>query len=91
MHLSKSVVRLISASDLERCHAGDTVCLVRAFNSYMHVLKNGRSDINIVPLDPLFIKELHIVQGSESPVNLNLRLRDINLHGLSNTRVKKVV
>lgn len=84
---------LTLASTLERCHAGDTVCLARVIQWYIHELKDGRSDLNIVPLDPLFIKELHIVQGSDtgSPVNMNLKLKDINLHGLSTTNVKKVV
>lgn len=30
----------------------------------MHSLKDGRPDLNFPPLDPLFIEELHVVQGT---------------------------
>lgn len=57
-------VRPILASDLERCHFNDTVCLTRVIQSYIHDLKDGRPDINLRPIDPLFVKKFEIVQGS---------------------------
>lgn len=49
---------------MERCHYGDTVCLTRVIQWNMHSLKDGRPDLNFPPLDPLFIEELHVVQGT---------------------------
>lgn len=60
-------------------------------NSYVRMLKDGRRDINIAPLDPLHVEEVDIIQGSESPVNVNLNFKECRFYGLSNLNIKKVV
>ena len=55
------------------------------------MLKDGRRDINMVPLDPLHVDEVDIIQSSKSPVNINLNFKDVSFFGLSNLNVKKVV
>lgn len=79
------------ATNLERCHQGDTACLAKVINTYVHTLKDGRRDINIVPLDPLHVDEVDIIQGNSSPVNINLNFKDVQFYGLSNLNVKKVM
>lgn len=55
------------------------------------MLKDGLRDINLVRLDPLHVNEVDIIQGNESPVNVNLNFKDVDLYGLSEVNVKKVM
>lgn len=55
------------------------------------MLKDGLRDINLVRLDPLHVNEVDIIQGSDSPVNINLNFKDVEFYGLSEVNVKKVV
>lgn len=80
-----------SAPNLERCHQGDTNCIATVINKYVRTLKDGLRDINMVSLDPLHVDEVDIIQGSDSPVNVNLNFKDVLFYGLSELNVKKVV
>lgn len=55
------------------------------------MLKDGLRDINLVRLDPLHVNFVDIIQGNESPVNVNLNFSDVEFYGLSKLNVKKVV
>lgn len=76
---------------MERCHQGDTSCIESVINLYVRTLKDGLRDINMVSIDPLHVNEVDIIQGSDSPVNVNLNFKDVLFYGLSNLNVKKVV
>lgn len=58
------------------------------FNSLIHT--EGHSGINLIPLDPLDITALNIKQGAESPVNVELKFKNVKLHGLSSFELTKV-
>lgn len=60
-------------------------------NTYIRTLSGGLRDINMVSIDPLYVNEVDIIQGSNSPVNVNLNFKDVIFYGLSNLNVKKVV
>lgn len=62
----------------------------RVITVYATTLKNGRSDINLAPIDPLHVDEVNIAQGAQSPVNINLKLSDLEGYGLSTANVTKV-
>lgn len=79
------------AESLPRCHQGDTSCLVTTINQYIQSYKDGRRDINLVGIDPLHVDEVDIIQGSNSPVNINLNFKDVSFYGLSNMKVHNVV
>lgn len=79
------------ASDLPKCHFGDKQCLISTINLYAKALKNGRKELNIAPIDPLKVDEVNIVQGNSSPVNINLKFRDLLCFGLSDVVVKNVM
>lgn len=86
-----NLVFSVAASDLGRCHYGDVKCLREIIGVYAKTLKNGRRDLNLVPIDPLHVDEVIINQGNTSPVNINLKFRDMKCHGLSTATVRKVV
>lgn len=54
-------------------------------------MKDGLASINMVSIDPLHVNEVDIIQGSDSPVSVNLNFKDVLFYGLSDLDVKKVV
>lgn len=50
----------------------------------------GHSGINMIPIDPLHIPNMGIKQGSDSPVNIELKFTDVDLIGLSDCRITKI-
>lgn len=63
----------------------------QTINVYAKTLKNGRRDLGLVPIDPLQVDEVNIEQGNTSPVNVNLKFRNLKCYGLSTAKVKNVV
>lgn len=80
-----------AAQELPKCHYGDTTCLAKTVDSYVREYKDGKSDANIVTIDPLFVKAVDIIQGNESPVNIALNFRNVSFSGLSNIHTTKIV
>lgn len=83
--------QIFVATDLGRCHFGDTECLKKTITEYAVKYRDGRRDLGLVPIDPLQVDEVSINQGNMSPVNINLKFKDLKCHGLSNAIVKNVV
>lgn len=50
----------------------------------------GNRDMNLIPLDPLQIPRIHIVQGGDSPVNVVLTYTNNTLTGLSDCKFYKI-
>lgn len=79
------------AIELPKCHFGDAACLTKTIDTYVRSYKHGMNDAHITSIDPLFVKEVDIIQGNDSPVNINLNFKNVNLTGLSNLRATKVM
>lgn len=47
--------------------------------------------MNLIPIDPLFVPEINIIQGNDSPVNIQLVLQNSTFYGLSNLVINRVV
>lgn len=78
------IVSCCAASDIERCPVGDTNCIRTVSNKVLEI--NGRlghNGINLLPIDPLHIPNIGIKQGAESPVNIELKFKDVDLVGLA--------
>lgn len=50
----------------------------------------GHNGINLLPLDPLYIPKLTILQGEESPVNVDLSFKDNYMYGLKDAQFYKI-
>jgi len=77
---------LVSAKfpkDVQRCKAGDNECIVAESNRVLHSYPNGHAGLNLIKVDPLHISEITLKQGSESPVNIELNFKEIDLIGLA--------
>lgn len=66
-------------------------CVKNTINLYAITLRDGRRDIGLVPFDPLAIDEVNLEQGNTSPVNVNLKFRNLKCFGLGTADIKKVV
>lgn len=79
------------AADIERCHIGDTECIRDVSNKVLEIHgKLGHSGINLLKIDPLHIPNIGIKQGAESPVNIELKFKDVDLIGLSDHKFIKL-
>ncbi|KAH8384111.1 hypothetical protein KR009_012173, partial [Drosophila setifemur] len=80
-----------TASGIERCKLMDDQCLMRGVD---YVLKNyattGLKQLGLAPLDPLHIKKFDIGRNPNSPVNIDLSFREVDLLGLSGAVCKRV-
>lgn len=80
-----------AASNLRRCRHGDTDCIAKSVDYFAHEFSNGLRDVNLIGIDPLLINKVDIIQQTESPVSLNLNLKDVLFYGLSKIKTKRVV
>lgn len=52
--------------------------------------EGGNHNMNLIPLDPLEIPRIHIVQGADSPVNVVLTYTNNTLTGLHDCKFYKI-
>lgn len=56
----------------------------------MFLLIEGHSGIALIPIDPLHIPSIGIKQGTDSPVNIELKFTDVDLIGLSDCKFTRI-
>lgn len=79
------------AEDIPRCRAGDTDCLPKVITDIVQQHPNGHSGLSIPRMEPLRINRIDISQGKDSPIAINLNLKDLDLSGLSKAVINRVV
>lgn len=52
---------------------------------------NGHQGLSIPPLEPLHINTIDIIQGADSPINIDLHFKNLDLNGISKAVVTKVM
>ncbi|XP_055904273.1 protein takeout-like [Eupeodes corollae] len=72
------------------CAYGDEKCIKDIVNFLLSEKINGYSALNLVGLNPLKISEIRINQGAESPVNIDLKLKNSELTGIKDAKVLHV-
>lgn len=78
------------AIDLPQCHAGDTECLPNVITKIIQENPNGHPGLSIPSIEPLYVNAIDIVQGSNSPIAIDLKFKDLELSGLSRAVITKV-
>ncbi|XP_065371541.1 uncharacterized protein LOC135963553 [Calliphora vicina] len=86
----KVFVLSLEAEDPKPCKYGDSECLTKTIEYFLHEKNQGDKSINLVKIDPLEVKKISMKQGAESPVNIDLTFTNSNIYGLSNAKVTKV-
>lgn len=51
----------------------------------------GNKELELIPIDPLILDKLSIIQSADSPVNIKLNFRNLSLTGIKDVVVTKVV
>ncbi|XP_031638896.1 protein takeout-like [Contarinia nasturtii] len=77
--------------DIPQCKASDTNCLSKIITKIVQQHPNGHSGLAIPKLEPLRINRIDITQGASSPIAINLNFRDLDLSGISNAVINRVV
>ncbi|XP_052866956.1 protein takeout-like [Anopheles cruzii] len=71
-----------------RCNQEDGKCLLAAITATFRGFYKGLPEIGLVPLDPLRIDKMDIVQG-DGPINIELNFRKVDLVGFREAQIKK--
>uniref|UniRef100_A0A1B0BD90 Uncharacterized protein n=1 Tax=Glossina palpalis gambiensis TaxID=67801 RepID=A0A1B0BD90_9MUSC len=85
-----SPVACADTEDVVRCHHSDSECLLKTTQYILNKYPKGLRSLNLIPFDPLHIKSLVIERNSESPVNVEVKLTNVDLLGLSNTTITNI-
>lgn len=78
-------------ADLPRCHPGDTVCIPDVITKIISEHPNGHPGLSIPSLDPLHINSIDIIQGTSSPINIDLKFKNLDMTGISKAIITKVI
>jgi len=81
----------ITASNYPRCRYGDVECITKAFNQVLRIGKNGIREINLPSFEPLRVSKVDIIQDSTSNIAIKLVLHDVDIYGVSNANIYRVV
>lgn len=52
---------------------------------------NGHHGLAVPALEPLHINSIDIVQGGDSPINVDLNFKNLDLSGISKAAISKVM
>ncbi|XP_058169536.1 protein takeout-like [Anopheles ziemanni] len=75
-------------ASFSRCKQEDGTCLLEAITATFRNFYKGVPEIGLVPLDPLRIDKMDIVQG-DGPINIVLNFRKVDLTGFREAEIKK--
>ncbi|CAO1407089.1 unnamed protein product [Diamesa serratosioi] len=77
--------------NLPKCGSGDTVCLPGVITQIVKQAATGVPGINLIPVEPLIVPGIDIIQGSNSPIAITLNFRNVSIYGITALTVTKVV
>lgn len=75
---------------MQKCNYEDPGCIAQTANYVLSRHFNGIPESNLMTIDPIFVEKVNIIQGEESPVNVKLEFRKLNIIGLKHTKVESV-
>ncbi|XP_049286339.1 uncharacterized protein LOC125765363 [Anopheles funestus] len=75
-------------ASFSRCKQEDGNCLLEAITATFRNFHKGVPEIGLVPLDPLRIDKMDIVQG-DGPINIVLNFKKVDLTGFQHAQIKK--
>lgn len=65
--------------------------LIEFYIFFRYTIYTGNKELNLQPIDPLFLEKFSIVQNENSPVNIQLHFRNLTLNGIKDIVIYKVV
>ncbi|XP_059618807.1 protein takeout-like [Phlebotomus argentipes] len=77
-------------SEIPKCGYEEHECIVERTNWVLRNRPEGIQSIHLLQFDPINVPSMSIVQGGNSPVNIDLQFRNVKFYGLNNATVTKV-
>lgn len=75
---------------MPKCKPGDSQCIIQSTKLVLSNHANGFPGINLLPLDPIAIDKIDIVNGNQGPVNLKLYFNNAKLYGAKDATIKSI-
>lgn len=83
------IIFFISAPNFPKCKYGDEACLKEGATYVLQKLTGGQADIKLGSIDPFRVKSFRLEPNPKSPVNIDLKLKDVELQGFKTLKVTK--
>ncbi|GAB0091618.1 hypothetical protein DMENIID0001_064740 [Sergentomyia squamirostris] len=78
-------------SEIPKCDYEEHECIIERTNWVLKNKPGGIPAIKLLQFDPINIPSMSIIQGGNSPVNIDLQFKNVKFYGLSNATVTKIV
>lgn len=85
---------IFKADDIKLCKVADLECIKRTIEDILHRYPNGYDQLGLTNLEPLYLDSLNVSSRSNSgrsSIQLNFGFKDINIYGLSKSKVVDAV
>uniref|UniRef100_A0A1I8M362 Uncharacterized protein n=1 Tax=Musca domestica TaxID=7370 RepID=A0A1I8M362_MUSDO len=76
-------------SNFPKCKYGDEPCLIKGAADILKNHINGVADVNLLPIDPFSLKTLNVARNPASPVNVDIKLKDVIVEGFKDIKLEK--
>lgn len=80
---------IILASNFPKCKHGDEPCLIKGAADILKNHTRGVADVNLLPIDPFSLKTLNVARNPASPVNVDIKLKDVIVEGFKDIKLEK--
>ncbi|KAG5681944.1 hypothetical protein PVAND_011345 [Polypedilum vanderplanki] len=77
-------------SSIKKCKVDNDACLIKAANLLLQKGVDEYIKLGLKSVDPLLIEKMDINQGGNGPVTIDLKFRNVYLHGLGKAEIYKV-
>lgn len=75
---------------IEKCPSGDSKCIEKVANEIFKESPSGVKELNLGVLDPLAVSDVEVKTSGNSPISLEIKLRDLKLYGFTGATVTEV-
>ncbi|XP_073819359.1 protein takeout-like [Musca autumnalis] len=72
-----------------KCKNANETCIIKATNEVIQKYYGGLPQINLAQFDPLHIKKMTLKRNPNSPVNVEVKLSDLELEGLKTLQISQ--
>uniref|UniRef100_A0A6B2EBP2 Putative hemolymph juvenile hormone binding protein n=1 Tax=Phlebotomus kandelakii TaxID=1109342 RepID=A0A6B2EBP2_9DIPT len=77
-------------SEIPKCNYEEHDCIIDRTNWVLKNRPEGIPSIKLLHFDPIEVPSMSIVQGGNSPVNIDLQFKNVKFYGLANATVTKI-
>ncbi|XP_058976266.1 circadian clock-controlled protein daywake-like [Musca domestica] len=76
-------------SNFPKCKHGDEPCFIKGAADILKNHISGVADVNLLPIDPFSLKTLNVARNPASPVNVDIKLKDVIVEGFKDIKLEK--